>query len=88
MSSDPGVAQADGRQFFLLDDGDKVLSVDETASRLGVVPQTLKQWRMRGYGPRHLRIGRRIGYRLRSIREWLDQVEHQSTLEPGRILQP
>jgi hypothetical protein len=44
----------------------------EAAKVLGVEPRTLEGWRLRGYGPRFVRISPRcIRYRPKDIERWL-----------------
>jgi len=43
------------------------------ASELGVHPQTLKRWKARRYGPKRVRIGKRVYYRRADVRTWLDE---------------
>ena len=38
------------------------ITEDEQAERIGVTKSTLRRWRRRGYGPKHVRIGRVILY--------------------------
>jgi predicted site-specific integrase-resolvase len=54
---------------------DGYLSEEELAAQLGVVPRTLKRWRMRGQGPPFTRIVRRPVYRIESVRKWLQSRE-------------
>jgi len=32
---------------------------------------TLARWRKRGFGPAHIKLGRRIYYRREAVRDWL-----------------
>ncbi|WP_149539334.1 helix-turn-helix transcriptional regulator [Siccirubricoccus phaeus] len=43
------------------------LNQTELARRWGVSPRTLERWRWIGQGPRFLKIGGRIAYRLEDI---------------------
>lgn len=44
-------------------------------------PKTLEAWRLKGYGPPYLKIGRLVRYRGRDIRQWLDASTRHSTSE-------
>lgn len=44
-------------------------------------PKTLEAWRLKGYGPPYLKIGRLVRYRGRDIRLWLDASTRHSTSE-------
>jgi hypothetical protein len=46
----------------------------EAARVIGVLPRTLEGWRLRGYGPRFVRISPRcVRYRLKDIEKWLSK---------------
>jgi len=49
-----------------------LLGTAEAASYLRVSIQTLNNWRCRGYGPKHITVGRIVRYRLRDIDAWLE----------------
>ena len=59
------------------------VSPDEAAKRLGVTRETLANWRWRGDGPRYLRVGRRVRYRLGDLAEYLDEQTRTSTSDRG-----
>ncbi|NYZ16873.1 helix-turn-helix domain-containing protein [Azospirillum sp. RWY-5-1] len=68
-----------------LADTDKLCSADEAAELLGVAPQTLAHWRVRGTGPRYITLSARcVRYRASDIRTWLDDRAKDSTAENGR----
>jgi len=56
-----------------VDSVDRLLSVDEVASVLGVPVATLYAWRYRGTGPRGLRVGRHLRYRRCDLDAWIHQ---------------
>ena len=43
------------------------LNQAQLAARWGVSPRTLERWRWRGQGPRFLKLGGRVAYRLSDI---------------------
>jgi hypothetical protein len=47
-------------------------------------PRTLEGWRLRGGGPRFLKIGRRVIYRRRDLDNWLAARERASTSDRGK----
>lgn len=51
------------------------------APMIGVEPQTLKLWRRKGIGPRYVKFGNRVRYRVSDIEAWL--AEHTITPEPA-----
>ena len=42
---------------------------------LGVPVATVYAWRSRGQGPRGLKIGRHVRYRLSDVEEWVESCE-------------
>ena len=55
------------------------VSPENAAERLGVQPSTLANWRWNGGGPRYLKVGGRVRYRLYDLAEWLDAQARAST---------
>ena len=51
----------------------------EAAERLGVERSTLDNWRWKGGGPRYLKVGGRVRYRLADLADWLDAQSRSST---------
>jgi len=54
------------------------------ATRLGVKPHTLAVWRMRGVGPRYIRLGGprgRVVYRVSDLDAYLEARTFKSTTE-------
>lgn len=58
------------------------LTQDELAARWRVSPRTLEQWRWRGIGPRHLKIGGRVIYPLDEVEAFEAERLHQNTAGP------
>ena len=50
------------------------------AEYLGLHPRTLDNWRSQGRGPRYLRVGRRIVYRIAHLEDYLES----RVVEPSR----
>jgi excisionase family DNA binding protein len=48
------------------------VSPQEAAERLGLQVSTLANWRWCGRGPRFLRVGRRVRYRLADLTAWME----------------
>jgi len=61
------------------------LTTNEVAERFRIKPQTVRRWRMRGCGPRWVRIGNpikgRVLYRLSDVENWERQQTFSSTAE-------
>jgi hypothetical protein len=53
------------------------------ASLLGVKPGTLEVWRCKGIGPKFVKLGARVVYRLRDLNEFLEERTRTSTADPG-----
>jgi excisionase family DNA binding protein len=49
----------------------------EVATRLGVSRFTLRAWRIKGHGPKFLKMGRAVRYRLEDV----DEYERQALVE-------
>lgn len=49
---------------------DKHLTPEDLAEREGVPLSTIYVWNSRGLGPRYMRIGRHVRYKLRDVIEW------------------
>ena len=61
-----------------------VFDTHSAAPLLGVKPGTLEVWRCQGKGPRFVKSGSRVVYRLRDINEYLDSRTRKSTADLGR----
>lgn len=55
------------------------VSPDEAAHRLGVKASTLHNWRWSGRGPRYIKCGGLVRYRIVDIADWLDAHARSST---------
>lgn len=45
----------------------------ELAHHLGVSVETVRWWRKQGTGPRAIKVGRRVFYSDRDVRQWLNK---------------
>jgi len=52
--------------------GDELLTISEVAAIVRAPLATLRYWRHLGTGPRSFRLGRRVVYRARDLRAWID----------------
>ena len=52
----------------------RTLTDIEVAARLGVSRFTVRSWRLKGVGPRFLKMGRAVRYRPEDVREYEQQV--------------
>lgn len=53
---------------------DRWLSTQEFAEFIGLPVETIYYWRKRGSGPRGVKIGRHVKYKLSEIDAWLDEL--------------
>jgi DNA-binding transcriptional MerR regulator len=54
----------------------KYLTTEELAERFRTAPSTCRYWRMQGYGPTGVRVGRRTLYDLAEVERWeAEQLE-------------
>jgi len=58
-----------------------LLSTTDAAPQIGIKPTTLEIWRVQGKGPRYLKIGRLVRYRLSDLTAWLDAQTRNNTSE-------
>jgi len=67
---------------------EQFLTGAQLAALLGRRPQTIRAWRLRGHGPRYIRLGDRlkapVAYRLSDIEDWLAARTFQNTAEEER----
>ena len=62
---------------------DPIFDTVSAAPLLGVKPATLEVWRCRGIGPRFVKVGARVVYRLSDLTAYLDSRTRSSTADPG-----
>jgi hypothetical protein len=55
----------------------------DLASLLNLSVKTLRNWRLSGYGPPHLKVGRLVRYSVSSLNVWLKSCERASTSDRG-----
>lgn len=48
-----------------------IISPPQLCAHIGVQLQTLSNWRMLGRGPKYIRVGRLIRYRMKDVEAWL-----------------
>lgn len=59
----------------------------ELAVRWGISHRTLERWRWTGEGPRFLKVGGRVVYRLSDVEEYEQSIVRSSTSDPGQAQQ-
>jgi predicted site-specific integrase-resolvase len=60
----------------------KHLRQAEVAQRWNVSPRTLERWRWTGQGPRFLKVGGRVVYRIEDIEAYEARQLRTSTVQP------
>jgi len=61
-------------------DKDRLVNEIDAAKYLGVSHRTLQNWRIRGGGPRYVKIGQRtVRYRVRELDAWIEELSCGST---------
>ncbi len=63
---------------------DRLLTEMELEAEDGFNHRTLQAWRVRGGGPKYLKIGRSVRYRRKDIEAWLASKIRRSTSDPGQ----
>jgi predicted site-specific integrase-resolvase len=63
-----------------------VFDTTSAAPLLGVKPGTLEVWRCKGIGPKFVKSGSRVIYRLSDINQYLESRTRTSTADPGPCL--
>jgi DNA-binding transcriptional MerR regulator len=56
---------------------DRAMESSDAAPIVGVTARTLKAWRRDGIGPRYIKFGNRVRYRVSDLERWL--AEHTVT---------
>jgi excisionase family DNA binding protein len=57
-----------------------LLGNGQAANYLGVSENTLPRWRWQGFGPRFIKVGRKVLYRVEDLEDFLKG----RTVDPGR----
>jgi DNA-binding transcriptional MerR regulator len=58
-----------------------LLTTEQVAAALQVRPQTVRKWRLIGYGPNFFRVGGRVRYSLADLNDFLARCSARSTAE-------
>jgi predicted DNA-binding transcriptional regulator AlpA len=66
-------------------DIDAALNENQAAEFLGISVRTLQAWRVRGGGPRYLKIGRSVRYQRRELVAFQQDHTVGSTTEAGAL---
>jgi excisionase family DNA binding protein len=61
----------------------EILTAAEAAAYLRVPPETMRQWRYKGTGPTHAKVGRHVRYRRAALDRWLKEREQEAARRAG-----
>lgn len=56
-----------------------LLTPAEAAEKLRTGVRTIERWRHTGGGPRFLKVGRKVAYRIEDLEAWLQRQEREHT---------
>jgi excisionase family DNA binding protein len=74
MASVESTAITSSPNAFTNTSGNHTLTDIEVAKRLGVSRFTVRAWRLKGTGPRFLKMGRAVRYRVQDVEEYERQA--------------
>lgn len=60
------------------------LATPEAAAYLGIAPSTLNKTRLSGDGPRFVKLGRSVRYRIEDLDQYLNDNVRRSTSDLGQ----
>jgi hypothetical protein len=55
------------------------LTTAQAAAYLGISPRTLEDWRLTGFGPAFIKMGRRVLYRLHDLGDFIEARLRRNT---------
>lgn len=61
-----------------MNESSQFMSSKQTAEYLNLSLQTLYNWRSAGFGPRGIRFGRVLRYRLGDVQKWVEEQERSA----------
>ncbi len=62
----------------------RYIRTQEAAQFLGLSRRTLEKHRVYGTGPRFLKLGGRVVYKIEDLHSWAERGSRQSTSDPGQ----
>jgi hypothetical protein len=68
---------------LIFNDPDYLMTEGQTAELTNVAVKTLRNWRVRGDGPKFAKLGALVRYRRRDVVAWVEQRLLGSTSEAG-----
>jgi predicted DNA-binding transcriptional regulator AlpA len=64
---------------------DTLITPATLAECLGMTERTLSEWRVRGRGPKFIRLGKSVRYSPDAVDAWLLSQQRTSTAEEARL---
>jgi excisionase family DNA binding protein len=77
MPHPPASSDVGPKHSFASTSETRILTDVQVAERLGVSRFTVRSWRLKGVGPRFLKMGRAVRYRAQDV----DEYERQALVE-------
>lgn len=60
-----------------------LLDTSDLAALLTNKSNTIEGWRIKGVGPRYIKVGRLVRYRIEDVEAWLESQSRTSTSQAG-----
>ena len=60
---------------------DPLVTAGQAAAYLSVAESSLEKWRMHGRGPKYVKLGRAVRYRISDLNAWVSESTVASTAE-------
>jgi len=67
------VQELNAQGVWVTSNPNKIISSPDAAKLLRIKPQTLRKWRMEGRGPKISQMGKRSGYRMKDVVEFINR---------------
>ena len=67
----------------MVNSASQLLDTHALANRLTNKPNTIEGWRIKGIGPRYIKIGRLVRYRIEDVEVWIEAQTRTSTSQAG-----
>jgi predicted DNA-binding transcriptional regulator AlpA len=63
----------------------EILTTKDLAELLGVKPNTIDIWRLKGYGPKYYKLGHIVRYKRADVEAWFNENISQSTSQTKNV---
>jgi len=65
---------------------EQLIKSPNAARMMGIIPGTLRAWRVIGKGPKYIKIGCTVFYKESAIKAWLDEREFENTSQHEKVV--